>query len=350
MLKSEKKIIEGIYMNEQSFNMKVLKTLCDAFGPSSCEDDILDIIQQILGQSFFHYVTPHKNLVVFNPSDKNKSGRTIVFQSHMDELGIKPRRYLDNGLIEVLPISVISDDFNNQKIIFNPGNISGILTVRKEDKNRTYYVDIGVSNKEDAERLVPVYSAGSAKNSVEVRESKIFGKAFDARAAIAAIVSAMHSSHLLEKTSNKTVAVFSAREETTFWPHREIGSAFREHKLKPDLFINIEICPGTLAPFVMPTGAEIGKGVVIAHMDNSYVSNPQISKRIIEIAEKNSIKYQDMISRAGNGELGKLCYELESDGIGLALPAFAMHSPNSIISKDDYFSLIELIKAIISEY
>ncbi len=337
-------------MNEQNYYLKILKKLCDAFGPSSFEDDILDIIQQILGQSFFHHITPHKNLIVFNPADKNKSGKTIVFQSHMDELGIKPRRYLDNGLIEVLPISVISDDFNNQRVLFNPGNITGIIIVKKEDKNRKYFVDIGVSDREEAQKLVPIYAVGSAKNETEIKKDRIFGKCFDARAAVSAIVCAMHSKEFLAESPNKFVALFSSREETTFWPHKEIASAFKNLDLKPSLFVNIEICPGTMVPFDSPTGAVIDRGVAIAHMDNSYVSAPPVSKRIIEIGQKHDIICQDMVSRAGNGELGKLCYELETDGIGFALPAFAMHSPNSIISRNDYFSLIEFIKAIIKDY
>lgn len=337
-------------MTDQNYYLKILKTLCDAFGPSSYEENLLDIIQEFLGQTFYHQITPHKNLIVFNPQDKNKTGRTIVFQSHMDELGIKPRNYLDNGLIEVIPVSYISNDFHNQKIIFKPGNISGLLMIKKEGDKKKYYVDIGVSDKEAVESLVPVYAFGAAKNSIEFKEDKIFGKSFDARAGIASIISAISSKDIIENSNNKLVGVFTSREESSFWPHKEISSVLKNLDIRPDLFINIEVCPGTLMPFIAPTGVELGKGAVIAHMDGSYVSPSYISKKIIEIGKINNIKYQDMVSNAGNGELGKLCYELETEGIGFTIPAYAMHSPNSIIYKEDYINMVNYLKAIMREW
>lgn len=337
-------------MQEQNYNLKVLKTLCDVFGPTSYEENVLDSIQEILGDSFYHHITPHKNLIVFNPSDKNKSTKTIVLQSHMDELGIKPRAYLDNGLIEVLPISFVSDDFHDQKVVFNPGNITGVLLLQKAEKNKKYFVDIGISNKEDVMKLVPVYSVGAAYNKVEFKEDKVFGKSFDARAGVASIVSVLKSKNIFENTNNRIVAVFSAREESSFWPHSEIASVFKKENIKPSLLINIEVCPGNHGPFTSPTGAVTGKGPVIAHMDASYVSSSSVSRSIIEIGQECNIPYQNMVSSAGHGELGKLCFELETEGIGFALPSLAMHSPNSIISKNDYLSLIDFLTAIIKEY
>jgi len=329
--------------------LEILKHFCQTFGPSSMEEAVARLIPEYLGETFTCQTTPHRNMVAFQPHVSNHR-QAIVIQAHMDELAFKPTRYLENGLIEVYPVSALPMDACNQRVIFQPGNIPGLLTVQQKDKQRFYYVDIGAASAQDARDQVPVYAVGAYQNDVVFRGTQAVGKSFDDRAAVAAMVCALASEQCREQAGKRVIALFTVREETFFWSHREVTRVVSDLDVKAGLFVNIESCPANKPPVSGGFNAELGKGVVIAHMDKSYVAFPHVSRQLMELAATHEIPIQNMVSNKGHGELGKLCYELETPGIGLAIPSLFMHSPNSVIDVRDFDALVRLVMAIITDY
>ena len=83
-----------------------LKSLCNAFGPSTCEDEVILTIRELAGERYVYHQTPHKNLVLV-PNPRPNFRRTIFLQAHMDELGFRPFRYHEDGFVELTPLGYI---------------------------------------------------------------------------------------------------------------------------------------------------------------------------------------------------------------------------------------------------
>lgn len=332
--------------DKQALNL--LKNLTEVFGPSTMEDGVIDLILDELGQGFRSIVTGHKNLIVWREHPDFK--RSIVFQAHMDELGVRPYRYLSNGFIELTPTGGIPRVSNNHLIQFQPNNVHGVLIIRSsENSNPRFYADIGATSAQEALDMVPRHANGAyARVPLESSATQLKGKSFDDRAGCAAIVQVLRNWET--DTDNRIIGVFTAREETGNWPVTELYRAMNEHQLIPDLIVNVECCPAEEIPGDMEGVASVGKGIVLVNMDASYEPDPVLCQFMSEVAEKSGIINQHMAVRAGSGELGRLALGFGVAGYPLTIPCRYMHQPHSVISKVDYDACIAMIREIALKY
>ncbi|HPQ40468.1 MAG TPA: M20/M25/M40 family metallo-hydrolase [bacterium] len=327
---------------------RLLKQLTEVYGPSTVEDGVIEIIRDALGDGYKSVVTGHKNLVIWKPQTAFK--RTIVFQAHMDELGMRPYRYLSNGFIELTPTGGIPGNVTNHQITFHPGNVNGVLVIRNGEGNRKrFFADVGAADAEEALQMVPRHSNGAyARVALEESQTQLKGKSFDDRAGCAAIVEAIRAWD--HAGDNRIIGVFTAREETGNWPVTELYRTMLDHSLAPDLIVNVECCPAEEIAGADDGYATVGKGIVLVHMDASYEPDPEICRIMAEIAERKKVVNQHMAVRAGSGELGRLALGFGVAGYPLTIPCRYMHHPHSVISKIDYQACIRMIREISQEF
>lgn len=323
-----------------------LKKLSEAFGPSTREDEVISIIKKELEQRCTFFETPHKNLIAVR--NRPGSGKTIMFQAHTDEVGLRPFRYQPDGFVELTPMGGIPPEASNQVIIFWPTGVKGILVTLRGDEKTKCYVDIGAKDADEALRMIPYHSNG-AYFRVELEESSthFMGKSFDDRAGCSAIISAINSDF---DSSNRIIAAFTAREETGNWPSNELYRILKDKDLYPDLIVNVECCPGGPTPGNPHPLAEVGRGIVLVNMDASYEPDALVCKVMEDIAEKSNIPNQLMAVRDGSGELGRLALGFGVPGYPLIIPCRYMHFPHSVISKSDYSASIRMIMEIARQY
>ena len=92
-----------------------------------------------------------------------------------------------------------------------------------------------------------------------------------------------------------------------------------------------------------------GEGVLIRHADRNMVSFPRLIKFEKELFEENNIKYQDYISLGGT-DAGAI--HLTREGVPtltMCLVAESIHSPSAIVDVNDYLSLVESIKTLLTK-
>ncbi len=326
---------------------QLLKRLSEAYGPSTVEEGIIEIILSELSPSHKSIVTSHKNLIVF-PEIKDYD-KTIVFQAHMDELGLRPYRYHSNGFIELTPTGGIPREASNHAIVFQPGGINGILLIQELNKRLKYFTDVGAKDDKEAVKLVPRYANGAyTAIPMEASSTQLKGKSFDDRAGCSAIVSAMKMWD--QSANNRIIGVFTAREETGNWPVTELYRSLSENDLLPDLIVNVECCPGGPTPESDIGMANLGEGIVLVNMDASYEPDPDLCRFMERVAIQNKIRCQHMAVRDGSGELGRLALGFGVAGYPLTIPCRYMHSPQSVISKVDYQACIQMIMEISRSY
>ena len=328
-------------------SMRLLKQLSETFGPSTAEEGIIEIISGVLKPNYQTIVTPHKNLIVYKDHPNPK--KTIVFQSHMDELGFRPYRYLADGFIQLTPMGGVPSSVSNQCIVFWPSGVRGVLVVRSDSKPATFFADVGAKDAEEAMNMVPYHSNG-AYGGVIMEESptQLMGKSFDDRAGCAAITIALKE--LEDSLENRVIGVFTAREETGNWPVTELYRAIHEKDMLPDLIVNVECCPGGPTPGDPDPLAELRKGIALVNMDASYEPDAEICLFMQQLAIKHKILNQHMAVRDGSGELGRLALGFGVAGYPLTIPVRYMHSPHSVMAKRDFAACVEMILNISRYY
>lgn len=325
----------------------ILQRLSTVFGPSTCEDEVVAAIRQIMGDSYQYYETPHKHLLVVPPFTRTPK-KTIFLQAHTDELGFRPFRYQKDGFIELTPIGSIPDTVANHQLRFAPSGTHGILIIEKDDRRSKFYVDIGAKNAEEAEAMVPLYSNGAYVGTFQTSASLLAGKSFDDRAGCAAILSVLGNAQAQNDT--RVVGVFTAREETGNWPIPELVRCCEKRELLPDLIINIDACPGGPTPDNKSPEAYSDKGVVLVHTDRYYACEASLCRFMVDVARRKQIPHQQISVRTGGGEMGQMACSFGVTGYSLTVPVRYMHDPHSVMSKIDYEALIAMLHAIVENW
>ena len=325
--------------------IELLKTLCALPGPSGCEYPVSDYIRA-QAQPYADEIREDSigNLMIFRKG--KKSGKTLMIDAHMDEVGIICKGYTDDGCIKfgfvggVDPRVVIG-----RRVLF--GNVRGViglkavhLTTREErktmPKTSSLYIDIGASDKKAAKKRVPLGTYGVFDSAcVEFGDGMLKAKASDDRVGCAAALTL-----LKEQPPIDTWFVFSVQEEVGLR-----GARCAAFGLKPDLCLILE---GTTAADLAEAAPEkqvcsLRNGVVIPFMDRGTIYNPQLFEVMRTLAQRNHIAWQTKHRVAGGTNAGRI--HLTADGIatvGLAVPVRYIHSPSCVAAIEDINGMLAL--------
>ena len=325
--------------------IELLKTLCALPGPSGCEYPVSDYIRA-QAQPYADEIREDSigNLMIFRKG--KKSGKTLMIDAHMDEVGIICKGYTDDGCIKfgfvggVDPRVVIG-----RRVLF--GNVRGViglkavhLTTREErktmPKTSSLYIDIGASDKKAAKKRVPLGTYGVFDSAcVEFGDGMLKAKAIDDRVGCAAALTL-----LKEQPPIDTWFVFSVQEEVGLR-----GARCAAFGLKPDLCLILE---GTTAADLAEAAPEkqvcsLRNGVVIPFMDRGTIYNQQLFEVMRTLAQRNHIAWQTKHRVAGGTNAGRI--HLTADGIatvGLAVPVRYIHSPSCVAAIEDINGMLAL--------
>jgi endoglucanase len=151
---------------------------------------------------------------------------------------------------------------------------------------------------------------------------------------------------MMEKRWNFTIqGVFTSQEEVG-----GRGAQVASYRLEPDMAIAFE---GTTASDVPGSkdhlySTSLGKGPALTHADASFVADPRIVKRLMEVADAKGIPYQMRELTTGGTDAGRIHLVREGIPAGVvSVPTRYIHSPVSIIDKYDFENAIKLMAAFL---
>ena len=172
--------------------IELLEKLCALPGPSGCEDAVHDFILEQAKLYADEIREDHLgNLMIFRKG-KQHIDKTVMLSAHMDEVGVICKGYTDDGCVKfgfvggVDPRVVIG-----RRILF--GDVRGVvgikavhLTTREErktmPKTSSLYIDIGASDKKEAQKKVPLGTYGVFDSAcVRFGDGLLKAKAIDDR-------------------------------------------------------------------------------------------------------------------------------------------------------------------------
>lgn len=332
--------------------LDILKKLCTLDGPSGNEDAVREFI---LGEIFGYCdtkVDANGNIIAFKKG-KSRAQKKVMLDAHMDEVGIIVTDIDDNGFLrfaavggietEVLLCSAVKTNDCIGVIGLKPVHQSTDEERRSLPKRDSLYIDIGATDKKDAEKYVTPGDIGTFVSEYrDFGDSIVKAKALDDRVGCAILISL-----LKQESDYDFYATFTVGEELGLR-----GATTAAYTVEPDYSIVLE---ATTAADINGTPenkkvCEVGKGAVVSFMDNSTLYNRRLFDFTLDTAKENGISAQTKNAVAGGNNAGAI--HLSRGGvktITLSLPCRYIHSPSTVASVLDMEEILKLARIMCSK-
>lgn len=329
--------------------LDLVKKLCTLNGPSGNEDAVREFILNEISKHCQTTVDVNGNIIAFKKG-KNKAIKKVMLDAHMDEVGIIITDITDDGFLHFAPIGGVEPEVllcANVKVNecmgvvgMKPVHLSSDDEKKHIPKIDNLYIDIGASNKEDAEKYVAPGDIGTFVSEFTILgNNTIKSKALDDRIGCATVITL-----LKEESDYDFYAVFSVGEELGLR-----GATTATYTVDPDYAIVLE---ATTAADLNGTPrtqkvCEIGKGAVISFMDHSTLYNRNLFELALNTAKENNITVQTKNAVAGGNNAGAV--HLSKGGVKtvtISLPCRYIHSPSSVASIDDTEEILKLTRLL----
>ncbi len=289
---------------------------------------------------------------IINPGKKYK----VVIEAHADEISWFVKYITDDGYLYVTRNGgsdhLIAPSMR-VNILTDKGIVKGIfgwpaIHVRIGEKEVTpntdnIFIDIGCSNKSEVEALgVHVGCVAVFEDELtELNNKFLTGRALDNRIGgymIAEVARKLHDNHI--KLPFSLYIVNAVQEEIGLR-----GAEMISRKIKPDVAIVTDVCHDTSSPLYdkkKQGDQRCGLGPVLTY--GPAVQN-NLLKMVIQVAEKNKIKYQRAaVSRSTGTDTDSFAYSGEGVPSALiSLPLKYMHTTVETVNKEDVDKVIELM-------
>jgi endoglucanase len=284
-------------------------------------------------------------------------GPKIMVAGHMDEVGFMVTTITEEGYVKfttaggwwsqvMLAQQMVITTRDGKELRGVIGAKAPHILTPEERKQpvdmKNMYLDLGVENKEEAEKLgiKPGDMITPFIETVELANPKyLLGKAWDNRVGCAAAVEVLKT---VGEHNNEYYAVGTVMEEVGLR-----GATTSAHKVNPDIGIALD----TTIAFDFPGGdknTQLGKGVGIMFKDGSMVGHKGLRDYVIDLCEKEGIPYQLTYLNAGGTDGGAM--HMTASGvptIALCVPVRYLHSHTSIMHADDYEAMVTLTKRLV---
>ncbi len=331
----------------------MLKILCELNAVSGNENSVSDfLISQLSGFADSCDKDSMGNLIFFKKG-KNPTGRRVAVFAHMDEVGFIVSNITDDGYIKFSEVGGIDDRIVlTQRVTIGDDRIKGIVGVKavhlqsKDERSRVIklddmYIDIGASSKEDALRYIQRgdYIAFDSKYT-HLHGSRYKAKAVDDRAGCAVIA------ELMKKEYDEDIYFcFTVQEETGLR-----GAKTLSRRINPDISFVLEATTASDTAFTDKHlyVCSLGGGPVLTFMDRGSYSDKELNKFVMDIADKNGVKYQYKLGSSGGNDAGAIQSGASGSRVcSVSLPCRYIHSPICTFDMEDFNSLKELMEHVL---
>jgi len=326
----------------------LVKELCNLCAPSGFEDEVRSFIRERVKADEI-YTDTIGNLICH----KKGSGKKVMVAAHMDEVGFIITDIAEEGFLKFSTLGGIETAvLCGKKVLIGKNRIPGIIGAkaihlqRRDDvlnspKIKDLCIDIGAKDKESAKKLVSLgdYAVFDGEYT-PFGENLVKSKALDDRVGCAVIMELMK-----EDYDSDMYFVFTVQEEVGLR-----GALVAANAIKPEIALVIE---GTTCSDVYGSNphnqvTNLGGGAVMTAMDRAAISDREYFDFIMKTANENNIPLQIKRTAMGGTDAGAI----QKSGTGvktavIAVPCRYIHSPVSVMCKEDLENVLKLSKAVL---
>lgn len=331
----------------------LLARLTEVNGAPGQEGEVRDLIRAEIAP-YAHEIKTDALGNLFAIKNPNAPGPKVMLAAHMDEVALMIVGIEGNGYLKFRPIGGVDPRVLVAKtVVVGPKKIPGVIgskpihLQRPEERQRALtiqelLIDIGAKSKEEAERQVKLGECAYFTTKYEELEGgKIKAKALDDRVGCALAIRLLQ-----EDVSFPLIAAFTVQEEVGLR-----GAGVATYQIEPDLALILE---GTTASDVPGTNehkhaTSVGQGPSITVIDRSVIPHPPLVQELFALAEEKGIKVQVRRNTAGGTDAGQIQMTKEGTKVAvIAVPCRYIHSPASVMSKDDFEGAYQLVKSYLN--
>ena len=331
-----------------------LRRLIASPSPSGFEQPV----QQAIREEIRHYADEvhtdvHGNVIAaLNPNGHPR----VMLTAHCDELGFLIRYIDEQGFLYFAPIGGYDPStLPGERVHIHTATrpILGVIDRKpvhlmegeergKAPKLSEMWIDIGVANKEDAQKLVPVGSIATRATQLELLgENLVVSRALDDKSGIFTIVEAMRRLHEQREKLNASVYFVSAVQEEVGGR----GAATSAYSIDPLIAIAVDTIwtsdhPETSKHEIGEIKLNGGPTLTIG----GFV-NPRVYQLLVAVANEAGIAYQ-FDPEAGHTGTDNDPVRLTRAGVATALvniPSRYMHTASEVVSLKDLDETAELL-------
>jgi endoglucanase len=290
----------------------------------------------------------------------NKGGSPrVMLAAHADEIAMAVNYISDDGFIYVRKMGGIDAAITKaQRVTIHTrngpvkgvvGNVAPHLTRGDDDKPKVpkmhdLFIDIGVSSRKDAEKLVRIADPITLVDEFDLlRNDLAVARAFDNRIGTFAVAEALRLlSEGKGKLAPEVCAVSNVQEEVGLLGARQIA-----YSLKPDIAVVVDVTHATDYPTVNKAqhgDVKVGQGPAVTH---GGCNHPEVVARLESVAKAKKIPLQHEAVSGTSGTDTDVIFWTRG-GIASALvslPNRYMHSPVEVVSLKDLAQIPELLAA-----
>ena len=292
---------------------------------------------------------------------RNKGGSPrIMLAAHADEIAMAVNYIDDNGYLYVRRMGGVDAAITKaQRIVIHTrkgpvkgvvGNVAPHLMKLEGDpkppKIHDLFIDIGVSKRSEAEKLVRVGDPITLVDEFDIlRGDLAVARAFDNRIGTFAVAEALR---LLAESKLRfqaeVCAVSNVQEEVGLLGARQIA-----YSLKPDIALVVDVTHATDYPTVSKTqhgDIKIGGGPAITH---GGCNHPEVVARLEVVARAKKVPLQHEAMSSSSGTDTDVIFWTRG-GIAsalISLPNRYMHSPVEVVSLKDLEQIPHLLAAFV---
>lgn len=281
----------------------------------------------------------------------------IMIAGHLDEVGFLVKSIDNNGFIRIHPIGgwwghvvmaqrfVITTRTGKEYLAVSGSTAPHGMPAEARLKVRDIadmYLDLGVKNKEEVEKLgIKIGDPITPYSKFEELANNKYWlcKAFDNRIGCAVGVEVLRNLKGVNHP-NTVYACGTVQEEVGCR-----GARTCAYKVHPDIAFALDVTLSNDAPGANANlEAKLGAGVAISYGDGSVIGHTGLIELLDKICEEKKIPFTHDILQAGGTDSGEI--HKSFDGVvncTISIPCRYIHSHTSIMHEDDYVAAIDLI-------
>ena len=339
----------------------LLEDLSRAIAPSGCENDARDIYLEFLRTTC---LVNEKDIYIDNIGNTivnfgNPTGPKVMIAAHIDEVGYMISYIDDDGYLFFQNIGGMDKHLTPGRAVqikTDKGFVRGIIGRKaihiiesdertKVRKTKENYIDIGVKDKEEAEKLVKIGDVATVIGEFDnIGDNKdiVSGKAFDDRAGVTALGYVIKELYKDKNLKYNIYGIATVQEEVGLK-----GAMVAAKQLNPDIGIVLEVGFASDFPDAEKTYGmvKLGEGPVVNY---GCSMDRELTDKLINVAKINDIKYQ-------------LCGDPYADGIdaysiqtragakclSIDIPLRYMHTPYEVLDLADLENTVNLTCAFL---
>lgn len=342
-------------------SLKFLEKLLDAPSPSGYEQPAQRVFRDYVAPFCDELTTDVMGNVFAKINGKGKDLPRVMIVGHTDEIGLQVKYIDDKGFLFFAAVGGVDAHLTPGKRVAvhtASGAVSGVIGKKPihlmDNKDRetvvkleAQYIDIGASDKKEAQKLVRVGDAVTFESSfTRLQGDRVASRGFDDKAGCFVVAEVLR----MITASGKKLAldlygVSSVQEEVGLR-----GGTTSCYTINPDVGICVEVDFATDQPDVEKKHngeVALGKGPILTRGANI---NPHLFELLEKTAGKEKIAIQHTASPRGTGTDANVM-QISRSGVATALvkiPLRYMHTPVETLSLSDLEGAAKLIVATLS--